>query len=241
MLCWSHPCQWENISGDATMKILHAVVADRHALVRAGVRAVLQTTPSVVIVGEASTEADVFYVCQQVRPQVLVLALNIPRWSAVVLVGVLRQQFSHMAVVILAAANESQGVPGLIEAGIGGYVLKEAPLDTLPLVIQLVASGNRRRGPWLPLPPAPAGGSLVLAQLAGLTDQEQLVLALLAQGRNTPQIADRLGLAHQTVRNYSSRVYAKLGIRSRAEDVVWAAEAGYGAGRAAVGLAKETG
>jgi DNA-binding NarL/FixJ family response regulator len=202
--------------------IIRVVVADRHALVRVGACATLQNIPEFVLVGEASNGSEVLELCERVNPNVLVLAVNTQDIPAVELVERVKERFPTVAVVMLAALREVAGVRGLLAAGATGYVLKEEQPEALIQAIQTVATS----GTWFSLPithhtieevrEAPREDLLMM-----LSNQERTILRLIVQGRENQSIAAELCLRPQTVRNYTSRIYSKLGVVSRWEAIVW--------------------
>ena len=127
----------------------------------------------------------------------------------------------HARVLVLTAYDDDAYVRGLLAAGIAGYVLKDEAPDVLVDAVRGVAHG----GTWfsravvavLALPPRPA-----VAAGPTLTNRERELLALLARGWDNARIAQELRLGEQTIRNYLSRLYGKLGVQTRAEAIVWA-------------------
>jgi DNA-binding NarL/FixJ family response regulator len=203
---------------------IRVVLADDHPLIRAGLRARLQEEPGISIVGEVADGDGVIVVCQERKPEVLVLDLNMPGPPATTIAATLGERLPDVKVLILTAYDDDAYVRGLLAAGISGYVLKDEAPDALVDAVRSVANG----GSWF-------SRSLVKKLVrpaetkpyrARLTPRELELLALLSEGLDNIRIADRLNLGEQTVRNYLSRLYSKLGVRTRAEAIVWARDNG---------------
>jgi DNA-binding NarL/FixJ family response regulator len=199
---------------------IRVVLADDHPLIRAGLRARLQDEPGIDVVGEVASGDEVIAACQERRPAVLVLDLNMPGPSATAITETVGTQLPDVKVLILTAYDDDAYVRGLVAAGISGYVLKDEAPDALVSAVRSVANG----GTWFSRP--------LVAKLVQpyerkglevrLTPRERELLDLLGQGFDNVRIANELSLGEQTVRNYLSRLYSKLGVRTRAAAIVWA-------------------
>ena len=207
---------------------IRVLLADDHPLVRAGMRAVLTAEEDVALVGEATTGQEVQRLCPELKPDVLLLDLNMPGPSSPFeTVAYLREHCAETRVLILTAYDDDAYIHGLMAAGAAGYVLKDEAAEAVVGAIRAIAEG----GTWLSRPVAeklahPGTGEDAQAQTAGLTDREREIVRLMAQGWDNARIAGELNLAEQTVRNYVSRIYTKLGVTSRVQAAVWARERG---------------
>jgi len=206
---------------------ISVLLADDHPLVRAGMRTTLTAEPDIVLVGEATDGYEAQRLCEELQPNVLLLDLNMPGPRPVETVGWLRQVFPNIKVLVLTAYDDDAYVRGLLSAGVAGYVLKDEAPETVVHAIRAVVRG----GSWFSRSvvdklvrqrtQAPNG-----LEEETLTDREQQLLAMIAQGWDNTRIAAELNLAEQTVRNYISRLYQKMGVRTRGEAIVWARERG---------------
>jgi DNA-binding NarL/FixJ family response regulator len=211
-------------------------VVDDHPVVRAGIRAVLAAARDLGIVAEGASGGEALRVTAELRPDVLILDVNLPDMSGLEVARRLRNRGDLTPIVILTVHNDSQTVLGLLEAGAAGYVLKDEALDRLADAVRAVARGET----WLS--PAVAGQVVRRAvskdpdggpsadgsgPLSPLTPRELDVLRLLAQGLDNEAIAQRLVLTRRTVQNHISIIYDKLGVTSRTEALLYAVQKGW--------------
>ncbi|HEU5433061.1 MAG TPA: response regulator transcription factor [Thermomicrobiales bacterium] len=201
---------------------IRIVLADDHPLIRAGLRTRLDAERDLVVVGEAADADAARHQCRNLQPDILILDLNMPGPKPVATMAMLREQCPGLQVLVLTAYDDPAYVYGLLAAGVAGYVLKDEAPDALVEAVRGVARG----GAWFSRHVldvlARAGAPVDL----GLSERETALLRLLARGWDNARIANELNLAEQTVRNYLSRLYAKLGVQTRAEAIVWAHERG---------------
>ncbi|RIK30824.1 MAG: DNA-binding response regulator [Chloroflexi bacterium] len=204
---------------DAAIRV---ALADDHPLIRVGIRTVLAETSDIELVGEATTGDAVLTLCQEQRPDILLLDLSMPGPAPQETLRQLRMHCPQVKTVILSAHLNGAYIRTTVETGVVGYVLKDEALDRMVESLRAVARGEV----WF----SQAVVQKLLAwrqdtaTVAGvqLSEREQQILALLAQGWSNAQIAAELHLAEQTIRNYVSNIYQALGVSSRAEAVVWA-------------------
>jgi DNA-binding NarL/FixJ family response regulator len=200
---------------------IRVLLADDHPVVRAGLRTTLESEPDIVVVGEATDGDQAQQHCRALQPDVLVLDLNMPGPPAPATVSFVQAHCPNVRVVVLTAYDDDAYVRGLIEAGVGGYVLKDEAPEALVQAVRSVVHG----GTWFS---QPVVTKFVRASARPpttgppLTERERQLLRLLAQGWDNARIAEESHLGEQTVRNYVSRLYGKLGVRTRAEAIVWA-------------------
>jgi DNA-binding NarL/FixJ family response regulator len=204
---------------------IRVVLADDHPVVRAGLRLTLTAEPDIVLAGEATSGDEARRLARELQPDVLLLDVSMPGPPAAETVAYLRERWPALRVLVLTAYDDDTYVRGLVAAGVAGYVLKDELAETLIQAIRSIVRG----GAWFSQrvidkfmhPDQPA-----LPVAPELTDRERQLLGLLTAGRDNARIAEALYLSEQTVRNYLSRLYTKLGVHTRTEAVVWARDHG---------------
>jgi two-component system response regulator NreC len=196
------------------------VIADDHAVVRQGLRLLLETEPDLTVVGEASDLEETFAVLRRERPAVLVLDLHMGRELSLTTLSELRSASSSTAVAILTMDDDPAFVQPAWNAGAAGYVLKEASRTELVRAVRTVGRGGRY------LDPAIGGWALTRASDAALSERELEVLRLLALGYTNSEIAKRMYISSRTVETHRANLQSKLGITGRPDLVRYALEHG---------------
>lgn len=200
------------------------LLADDHPLVRSGIRAALAGKGNLEVVGEATCAAEVSARCAELRPDLLVLDLSMPGASPLETIAEVRERFPETRVLILTAYDDDAYVHSVMNVGVDGYLLKDEATDALVQAITTIAQG----GTWF----SRAVMQKFVSNRSGvedvfLTPRERDLVRGIALGWDNRRLALEFDLAEQTVRNYISRLYEKVGVRSRAEAVVWARQRGY--------------
>lgn len=211
----------------ATIRVL---LADDHPLIRAGIRAIVEREHDVAVVGEAADGTAVVAQCEQLDPDVVLLDLNMPGTLPRSMIRQLHERCPRSAIVILSGHADESYVRAAMAEGVVGYVLKDEANETVLEAVRAAASG----GLWFsgPILAKMLTEGRMAAGTSGdvmLNERDHTVLDGLAQGWDNARIAGELGLAEQTTRNYLSRLYARLGVASRAAAIIWAKDHGFGA------------
>ncbi len=209
---------------------LRIVVADDHAIVREGLRALLSAVDGYEVVGSAETGSEAVRAAVTLRPDVVVMDIQMPGMSGIDATREIARVAPDVAVLMLTMFEDDESVFAAMRAGALGYVLKGASPEHMIRAIGAVASGEaifgagvaRRALAYMTTPHAEN------TPFAELTPREREVLGLIATGIGNAAIAARLGLAPNTVGNHISSIFAKLQVASRAEAIVRARSAGLG-------------
>jgi DNA-binding NarL/FixJ family response regulator len=208
---------------------IRVLLVDDHAIVRRGLKAVLQERPEIVVVGEAGTVAEAVDEASRLVPDVVVMDLRLPDGSGVEACREIRSEHAGTSVLILTSFADEDALFSAVLAGASGYVLK----DLNPNAVQDAVITAGRGGSLLD----PQMATRVLERLrrgeahhpaddafATLTPQEERILDMIGEGHTNRQIAEQLSLSEKTVKNYVSQVYSKLHVERRSQAATLAAE-----------------
>ena len=201
---------------------IRVAVVDANELIRRGVRHLVADHPDLRMAGEAATSREALQMVGRSRADVAIVDLSLPGGSGIELCRMLHEQ--DIRCLVLTSFIDEEAIVSALLAGADGFLPKDAAGHELVAAIRAVASGAS------PLD-ATATRALVRhfrerrrdQRYGSLTSQERLILALLAEGLTNQQISERTSLAEKTVRNYVSKVLAKLGLRHRTEAALYAA------------------
>jgi DNA-binding NarL/FixJ family response regulator len=215
-----------NESGDG--EPVRVLIADDHPVVRRGMSALLGSLGGIEVVGQASTGADAIREAQLLRPDVVVMDVQMPSMDGVEATGRLCTTMPGVAVLVLTMFDDDETVLAAIRAGARGYLLKGADQDEILAAIRAVHAGQLVVGPGVAARLVQHLTSPVTtpAPFPELTGREREILALIALGHANAAIAVQLGLAAKTVGNHLSSILAKLGVAGRAEAITLARQAG---------------
>jgi DNA-binding NarL/FixJ family response regulator len=209
---------------------VRVVLADDHPMYRFGLRAVLDASPEVDVVGEASDGAELLAVVQQCTPDVVLTDLSMPRLSGAAAIDELSRRHPQLGVLVLTMHEDDASLFGALRAGARGYLLKGADREEIVRAVLAVAGGDAVYGGAVArrVVDALTGTGSRAPAFPELTERERQVLELLAAGLATGRIAQRLALSDKTVRNHVSAVLTKLQVPDRSAAVARAREAGLG-------------
>ena len=212
--------------------MIRVVVADDQALVRGGFRLILQTQPDIEVVGEAADGREAVARTREQRPDVVLMDIRMPGMDGLEATRRLMTTQNPPRVLMLTTFDLDEYVYDALRAGASGFLLKDVRPEQLADAVRAVAAGDTLLAPaitrrlveqYLRRPPPGARTPLGLGEL---TDREVDVLRLVARGRSNQQIAATLFLGESTVKTHLTHLFAKLGLRDRAQAVVLAYESG---------------
>jgi DNA-binding NarL/FixJ family response regulator len=219
------------------------LIADDHALVREGMRAMLASEPNLEVVGEAENGREALELCRELRPDLILMDVRMPEMDGMAATRVIKGEYPSTSILIVTTHESPEYLMDAIRAGAAGYVLKdstkqqllnavqkvingESPLDqelAMQLLQRLTVEENQRH--TTPLPESVRKRQEeTLAE--PLTDREIEILRLLALGKTNRQLAQDLRVSLSTVKTYMQRVIGKLGVSDRTQAAVRAAELG---------------
>lgn len=206
--------------------MIKILIADDHLLIRQGLRLVLDTEPDLELVGEASDGSEALRLCKKLKPDVVLMDLRMPNMDGLTAIERLRTEQPEIAVVILTTFNEDDLMFRGLQAGARGYLLKDTDRSTLFDTIRAAARGETLLKPEIMarvLSQANAPKTVSNASV-NLTDRELEVLAMVACGERSKEIAIHLGISERTVKAHLASIYGKLGVDSRAAAIAVALE-----------------
>jgi DNA-binding NarL/FixJ family response regulator len=216
---------------------VRVALADDHPMYRFGLRAVLEASAGVEVVGEAGDGAELLAVVEHAAPDVVLTDLSMPRMTGAAAIAELSRRHPHLGVLVLTMHEDDASLFAALRAGARGYLLKGAGQEEIVRAVLSVAAGDAVYGGAVARKIADsytgAARDYRVQAFPELTDREREVLELLAGGLRNSEIARRLSLSEKTVRNHVSAVLMKLQVSDRAAAVARARDAGLGAPPAA--------
>ena len=209
------------------MTKIRLVLADDHPMIRAGFKTLLARSSDFEVIGEAENGAELLKVVGNVRPDVTLVDLNMPGMNGLEALEKLHASFPGIKFVVLTMHEEREYVQKALKAGADGYLLKNIERDELEKAIHIVCEGGKYFSPAITaiLADTVANPSSS-AESAEITPREKEVLALVADGHSTKQIADRLSISIRTVETHRINMLKKMGVSNSAELIKRAFELG---------------
>ncbi len=213
--------------------MIRVLLADDQALVRAGFRLILESEPDIEVVGEASDGTEAIELAHDLKPDVVLMDIRMPRLNGLEATRVLRDGApAAPQIVILTTFDLDEYVYEALRAGAGGFLLKTSPPDQLVAAVRFAAEGDALLAPSITprlieeFARRPSPGVGPPAELDSLTPRELEVLQLLARGLTNAEIASELVVEASTVKSHVASLLAKLDLRDRVQAVVLAYESG---------------
>jgi DNA-binding NarL/FixJ family response regulator len=200
--------------------VIRVVVADDHAVVRAGLEQVIDAAADVELVGTAANGAEALEVCRRERPDVVLMDLSMPELDGVAATRRLSSAHPEIRVVVLTSFSDRDRILDALDAGATGYMLKDAEPTELLAGVRAAARGES--------PLAPRAASTVLharterRSADELSERELEVLALVGAGLPNKTIARRLDISEKTVKNHLTSIFRALNVDDRTQAALWA-------------------
>jgi DNA-binding NarL/FixJ family response regulator len=208
---------------------IRVLIVDDHAILREGVRALLQIQPDLEVVGEASNGTEAIEAVGRLDPDVVLMDIAMPGLGGIEAALELRKQGRRARILILSQYEDREYVRRLLKAGVAGYVLKKSAGAELANAIRAVHRGGLVLDPEVARtameegnPAAPDGAD----PYDSLTDREKQVLKLVAEGKSNKDVAEMLGISVKTAMSHREHVMEKLGVHNRTELVRFAIKKG---------------
>ncbi len=208
---------------------IRVLIVDDHAILREGVRALLQIHPDIEVAGEACNGVEAIEAAARIDPDVVLMDIAMPGLGGIEAAVEMKKQGRRARILILSQYEDREYVRRLLKAGVAGYVLKKSAGAELANAIRAVHRGGLVLDPEVARtamedanPAAPGAADLYDA----LTDREKQVLKLVAEGRSNKEVAEVLGISVKTAMSHREHVMEKLGVHNRTELVRFAIKKG---------------
>jgi NarL family two-component system response regulator LiaR len=201
---------------------IRVMLVDDHAVVRSGLSAFLLAYDDLILVGEASSGEQAVQLCAQVKPDVILMDLVMPGMDGAEATRAIREKCPNIQVIALTSFKEQDLVQGALQSGAIGYLLKDISADELANAIRAAHAGRPTLAPEAAQVLIQAARSPADRLGFNLTEREREVLALMAEGLNNNQIAERLVISISTAKFHVSSILSKLGAATRTEAVALA-------------------
>lgn len=212
-------------------KTLRILMADDHPIVLAGLKALVQADPGLLIVGEARDGRTAWRLATTLRPDVVVLDISMPEMSGVEVARALLAEQPECRILVLTVHEDRATLRQLLDLGVAGYLVKRSAADELLRAIHAVAAGGTYLDPAI-AGKLVGGGAQSPSRLSGgptveLSERETDVLRLIANGHSNKDISARLAISVKTIETYKARAMEKLGFKTRVDVVRHAASKGW--------------
>jgi DNA-binding NarL/FixJ family response regulator len=209
------------------------LIADDQALVRVGLRKILESEPETVVVGEAADGEDAVAAVSRLRPDLVLMDIRMPVLDGIEATRRITRAHPATRVLMLTTFGLDSYVYEALRAGASGFMLKDAPPEEIAAAVRIVAGGDALLAPAVTRAvieeftrrPQPSSPTAPLG-LDELTPREREVLDLLARGRSNTEICATLVISEATTKTHVARILQKLGLRDRVQAVIYAYENG---------------
>jgi DNA-binding NarL/FixJ family response regulator len=208
--------------------MIQVLIADDHGVIRDGLGRLIDGLADIDLVGAAADGAEAVKLAQEMKPDVVLMDLEMPLVDGIEATRLIRSERPEAAVLVLTSFSDRPRILGALEAGACGYLLKDASSDEVAAGIRAAARGES------PLDPRAARTVLEARTepdpLAALSQREREVLALLVEGLPNKLIARRLEISEKTVKSHLTRIFRELDVTDRTQAALWAERQGFGEG-----------
>lgn len=203
---------------------VHIMIADDHSMIREGLKNLLELDGDIEVIAEAVDGDDCLKKLETIKPEVLLLDINMPKKNGLEVLQVLKARRSKLKVLVLTVHNEIEYLMKAVDIGVNGYILKDSESAELKKAILTITQGETYIQPSL----IPALNSKMIEKnqdeekIDVLTRRELEVLKLLAVGMYNKEVAEKLNISERTVKNHVSNIFKKLEVTDRTQAAVFA-------------------
>jgi len=212
------------------MSKIRIVIADDHAILRDGVRALLQQSDDFDIVAEAGDGNAAIEACRREKPEVVIMDINMPGLGGIEATLALRKEMPALRILILTQYDDREYIRRLLKAGVAGYILKKSAGSALSDAVRAVSRGGLVLDPEVAREAmtdyAGSGSQKGAGPYDALTDREKQVLKLLAEGKSNKEVATELGISVKTAMSHREHIMEKLDLHNRTDLVKFALRQG---------------
>ncbi|PLR76890.1 DNA-binding response regulator [Bacillus sp. V3-13] len=205
--------------------MIRLMLVDDHAVLRDGLRNILGMEDDIEVVGEAVSGDEALEKIGIIKPDIVVMDINMPNKNGVEVTGIIKRQYPNIKVLVLTMHSHDEFFMSAIREGADGYLLKDAPSDQVVAAIRTVAKGESV------IHPSMTKKLLSFHQQkqtetedSSLTEREKEVLLCLVEGLSNKEIAQRLFISDKTVKIHVSKIFKKLNVKSRSQVVIYAVQ-----------------
>jgi len=209
------------------MKQIRILIVDDHAVVLKGLQMIMNTEPTIQVVGEAKNGHEAVSQVKNLQPDIVLMDLVMPQVDGLEAMVEIKHEYPNVKIIVLTTFEDDARIRSAMEVGADGYLLKDADGESLLQAIHAVQRGD------MPLHPRVARnlfrngtGHIDTNGIGRLTEREKEVLLLVAKGLSNREVAQTLNLSEGTIKVHVSNILGKLNFSSRTEAAVWAAKVG---------------
>ena len=205
---------------------IKVLIADDHALMRQGLKQILELEEDIEVIGLAVNGEEALKMDQQLKPDVILLDINMPKMNGIQALWRLKDMGTDSKIIILTIHDDKEYLFETINIGASGYVLKDAEASSLVKAIRNVYNGDSYIHPTLASALVKEYNKVCKSEnedkTEKLTRREYEVLILIAEGNNNKEIADNLFISEKTVKNHVSNIFKKIGVTDRTQAAIYA-------------------
>lgn len=208
-------------------KAIKIMIADDHALIREGIKQILELESDISVIGQASNGEEAFDMAAELNPEVILLDINMPKLNGIETLRKFKDMGIKSKVIILTIHEDKEYILKTLKLGANGYILKDSSADVLIEGIRAVYKGEKYIQPSVAELVSESSTyddycNASLVKINSLTKREYEVLILIAEGLNNKDIAERLYISEKTVKNHVSNIFKKLNLNDRVQAAIFA-------------------